>query len=145
MGENVQGDDLFGSGGHAWQWERRNRAAKLITSVGIDGAGRIALGSHERRCQIIGTHGSPAALLIGNGATKDLADTSLQIQIAAIEALADSGAAGAWQDDTGLSGTQLVVESFVPVGHRLYGCDGANWQAWLYYKCVLIDLTGNWT
>lgn len=140
MAENVNGSDVFTSGGHVWNWQQRQHTSKTLQTAGISGAAQVLISNGPRTVTVEGRRGGPA-LLKASGATRALADTAMDVLEAAIEALIDAGTLCSWEDDRGGTGTSLVVRRFAP-GRRTYNKVGATWHCWLDYTCEMVELSG---
>lgn len=147
MAENINSVDLFGSGGHLWVWQGRQVARKILQTVGTRGAARMVTALPPLVCMIDG-FGGAAAVLKGSGLSRALADAALDAVESPIVALEASGAAKAWEDDQAHSGTALVIDEYMPLGHREYATQTAGAVTTHYalqrYRCRLIDLSGGW-
>lgn len=145
MSENVGGVDLFGSGGHLWIWDAPAVSQKVLEAVGTYGAARMTLGGSPRICTIAGDAGGPA-LLKASAASKALADAALSALELAITDLQLLGTAAGWEDDAGHTGSDIVVDQYIPAGPRRYstGSDGTVY-VWQPYRCRLIELSGRWS
>ena len=141
MAENVNGEDLFGSGGHVWVWGEPPQVDKVLRTPGIIGAMNIKLLSGEWPVAIRGRNGGPALLRAG-GATRADADAAMTALEDAIELLRETAAECTWEDDQGHTGSALVIKSFSRSGPRRYGREGTDWTCWQYYVCSMVELTG---
>jgi len=141
MAENVDGYDLFGSGGHVWRWDQQAQFAKQMGSVGIIGISRAVMHSGQRPLEICGADGGPA-LLKASAGSRAAADAALDALEGAIEQLRYAGTACAWEDDCGRTGTQLVITDYIRIGPRRYGRAGSNHAAWQPYRCRAEELWG---
>jgi len=141
MAENIDGNDLLGSGGHVWMWGARQQTAKTLRTVGVAGAARMVTVRGERPVAIVARGGGPAVLK-ASGASRAAADTALDALDAAIQAYVDSGEAVAWADDKGRSGSYLVLTHFQPADDRTYNNEAGTWHAWERYTLTGVELGG---
>jgi len=142
MSENVGGDDIFGSGPHAWRWGEAEQVAKTIRTAGTNGEARWPLVNAGRTGRITGK-GGPAVLKVAATLnTQALADAAADVLEGVIEDLRKAGTASTWEDPQGHSGTQLVIVSFRRIGPRDYHRLGDKWGTWQEYDCVVRELTG---
>lgn len=137
MAENVNGADLFASGGHQWKWDSRDKFAKRLVTAGCQGEASMVVALGGVPGVIEGRDDGAPALLKTSAATKALADTAMDNLEAPIIALRDSGQAVIFEDDQGHGGDYLVVDDYRPAGGRRYGLQGANWVCWQYYRCLV--------
>jgi hypothetical protein len=129
MSEHINNQDLLGSGGHTWVWEGPAVNRKTITSPGTRGGAGMVINVEPRPGRVQGADGRPAFLL---GAP----ESALRASETAIETLYASGAAVAWEDDNGRSGSSLILTGYRPVGERITALGGGEvWQ--MYYLDVL--------
>ena len=144
MSENVNGSDLFGSGGHVWTWGERRRTRKRLMTTAVAGEVSMVIGLGARPLTIQGRSAAPALLKTSGHASRALADAALDVLEAAIENLIDWGTECAWEDDCGRTGGMLVLEQYVPVRDRQYsrGSAGGTWTAWQYYRARGTELWG---
>ena len=133
MSENINGSDILGSGGHVWIWHDRNRAIKVMATVGVGGQASMLLGAHGRLLTVAGAEGAPAVLKASSNANL----TALE---AVIEALCNSGSAVSWEDPEGRSGSALVLLSYRRLGHRHYGASGT--PVWQFYRLEAMENSG---
>ena len=140
MAENIDGTNPLSSGGHVWLWGPRQRVTKTLGTAGVLGSASILTHAGGRPLTIGGRNGGPALLKV-SGASTSVCDAALTVLEAVLEALCDSGASVAWQDDHGNSGTGLVVLSYQRQGHREYAAGGT--AAWQRYTLSAVDLSGN--
>jgi len=133
MSEHIDNSSSLLPGGHTWIWSELPINAKMLNTAGTVGSARMVLGSTARAGVITGRDGGPAMLT----AASDAALTSLEN---ALEAYCASGAALAWEDDAGRSGSYLVLVSYVRLGERLRSIAGdAVWQP---YQLRVLELSG---
>jgi len=135
MAEGIGTGNPFSSGGHRWTWGDREGRAKEFVVPGVAGAGRMILTVGPRTGLVEG-------ILKGTGATRALADSGLDTLEGAIQALAESGAASAWEDDQGHTGASLVVVGYAPQGPRQYAPVAGTWNAWQPYRTSVRELDG---
>jgi len=145
MAENVNGSDLFGSGGHVWRWAEPQRTRKLIGSAGLRGAWHDLVSAGGLPLTIEGLDGRPAVLRAASAASRALADTAMDALESAIETLVAGGGEYAWEDDQGHSGSRLVLLSYRRAGRRLYAQQGGQWICWQMYRAAGIELSGSLT
>ena len=141
MPEKIGGDNLFGSGGHVWQWTPAAIADKTVGTISVRGAARMVMTIGPAMARIVGRDGGPA-LLKGSGASASLANDDLEGQIQDITDARESGEAMAWTDDQGWTGKAIVVTGFSRVGTIQQGYDGTTWSQWQYYTAELMELQG---
>jgi hypothetical protein len=153
MAEGINSTTPFASGGHVWVWQPRKRVDKRIIAAGTAGEGRMVTHLGGKQAIICGRPGpgpggggsgvaGGPALLCASDANRAAADTAMNALESAIEALADSGAAYAYEDDQGHTGTHLVVLDYRRVGPRQYGVMGSAHECWQYYTAIVEDLDG---
>jgi len=127
MAENVNGSDLFGSGGHTWSWGSPRVTEKVLGTAGTTGEAGIRTNVGSAPVRIAGV------LKAANNA----ALTTIE---AAIEQLKADRTVCAWEDDQGNSGSALVIVDYARQGSRLYAADGA--QVWQRYACLAEERHG---
>jgi len=137
MAENVNGQDLFGSGGHQWKWSEQERFAKRLVTAGCQGEGLMLVALAGMSGVIEGRNDGEPAVLKASAASKAAADAAMNALEAPIRALRSTAAVVAYEDDTGAGGNNLILEDYVRVGGRRYGRQGANWRVWQHYRCIV--------
>ena len=142
MPENVNGQDLFGSGGHVWSWGERRRTRKRLSTTAVAGEVSMVIGLGARPLTIQGLGRAPALLKVAGHGTRALADAAMDVLVAAIEDLIDLGTECTWEDDCGRTGSVLVLEEYSPVGDRQYNSAGGTWSAWQSYRVRATELWG---
>jgi len=139
MSENINNQDLLGSGGHQWSWGDPAQMDKVLRTVGLRGAGRFVTNNGPRPLTIAGRERGPAVLR-GSGANRAAADAALTALEAALESLIRSGAEAPWEDDCGHTGTRLALTRYRRQGPRIYPAGGT--QAWQRYILEGLELDG---
>lgn len=114
MAENVNGLDLFGSGGHRWAWGPPAVTEKKLGTAGTIGEAGIR------------THVGSATVRVA-GVLKAADNAALTALEQAIEQLAADRTACTWEDDIGNTGEAMVVVEYQRSGQRQYGT-GTVWQ-----------------
>ena len=140
MAEAINGGTPLSSGGHAWIWDARSRAEKVLSVPGVDGAASFMVHKGARTGVIVG-------LLKAALTTLALADTALTGLEAVLETLVDGGAEVAWTDDMGRTGSKLVVTGYRRMAPRTYGTRtgaGDVCSAWQRYELHVRDNEGDW-
>ena len=140
MAENVNGVDLFGSGGHVWLWGDRARNRKSLGTAGVVGEAQILVNLGRRPLTIAGVGRSPA-LLKATGVSRAAADAALTALERAIEACCDTGTVYTWEDPQGRTGAALTLHGYRRLGHREYS--GDNLTVWQYYRVEGAELLGD--
>lgn len=140
MAENVNGSDLFGSGGHVWRWDQQRQLAKQLGTVGVIGESRMVTHAGARPVEICGRDGGPA-ILKATGNSRAQADTAMDALEAAIEDLRAAGTECTWEDDCARTGAHLVIVDFIRAD-RTYNKAGSTWTAWQRYRVRALELWG---
>jgi len=135
MAEGIGEANPFSSGGHRWDWAPRVYVDKTVTTPGVAGAATMHLLDGPRPGRIAGR-------LKASAASRALADTALDVLVAAIETLCRATVVSAWEDDQAHTGSSLKVMRFVPVGRRVYPRVGATYHAWQEYVVEVLELDG---
>ena len=124
---SVGGNDIFGSGGHRWEWRSPRTHEKVLVTTGtIGGVG-------------IPTATGPCAVRI-TGVLKAASNAAMKTLRQAIETLCAERTPSAYVDDQGNTGTGLVLERFIP-GKRVVAADLTG-TVWLYYTVDGSERTG---
>ena len=141
MAENVNGSDLFGSGGHVWQWGEAPVDRKVLGSIGVVGEAAATLRVRSCPVTITGRTGSPA-ILKATGADRAEADAALDVLESAIRTLQRAGTQCSWEDDSARTGSALLIQDYRRQGGRKYSQTGGTWSVWQDYTVTAIELTG---
>ena len=145
MSENIGGDNLFGSGGHVWQWTPAAVADKTVGTISVRGAARMVMTIGPAFVRILGRDGGPALLKGTSEVSFSKANDDLEEQIFAITNARELGVAVAWEDDQGWTGKAIVVTGFNRVGPIYQASDGGTpeiFSQWQYYTAELMELQG---
>jgi hypothetical protein len=136
MAENIHGSNPLSSGNRRGVWSECPRIHKEIATAGTVGAASLLLHVGPRPGRIDGE-------LYASGGSRSAADSALASLEDAVIALADGGAVGTWEDDTGRTGSGLRVDAYRRVGPREYSRqpDG-DWEAWQSYRIEITEMTG---
>jgi len=144
MSENVGGSDIFGSGPHVWVWGRAQQVAKTLRTVGTNGEARWPLLNAGRPGRITGVRGPAVLKVAATQNTRALADAAMDTLEDTIEELRKLGTVSEWEDDTGRTGSQLVIVDYRPAGRRHYiRSSDSKWGCWQEYQCAVRELSGD--
>ena len=141
MSENVNGSDLFGSGGHVWTWAEPVQSRKDLRTVGTSGQAGWPIQTGGREGLITGK--GAGGLLKAAGNDRAAADAALDVLEKAIEDLWRAGTVCAWADDQGHSGSGLQIAGYRRLGRREYSkLPDTTWRVWQRYQCRVLELSG---
>ena len=120
MSENVGGSNIFGSGGHTWQWGSEAVNEKVLATAGTTGAVGM----------VTSVGGCPVKI---TGLLKADNAAALIALIQAIKTLTIHRTVCAWEDDLGQTGDALVLMDLT-IHERVHGATTTD--AWARYTCT---------
>ena len=129
MSENVNGGDIFGSGGRQWNWSSPPVFEKKLGTAGTTGEVGIL------------THVGSAVVRIA-GLLKAADDAALDVLETIIEQFKVSRLVCTWEDDAGHTGETLVIIEYQRTGARQYGKKGGVGVVWQTYVVLAEERLG---